>query len=73
MKATFVKNGQSFTCEDTEVNSKHLLSEGWFRTTIKAEVAKPSEVATITVQSEVKRSPGRPRNVVQSILNDGEL
>lgn len=36
-------------------------------------IANPVETATITVQSEVKRSPGRPRNVVPSILNDGEL
>jgi hypothetical protein len=36
-------------------------------------IAKPVEVATITPQPEVKRSPGRPRNVVPSILNDGEL
>lgn len=39
----------------------------------KAPIAKPVEVATITPQPEVKRSPGRPRNVVPSVLNDGEI
>ncbi len=70
MKATFSKNGQNFTCEDSEVNAKHLESEGWVRTTLKTEVAKPVEVATITPQPEEKRSPGRPKRF--SILNDGE-
>ena len=36
-------------------------------------VAKPVETVTITPQPEVKRSPGRPRNVVPSILNNGEV
>jgi hypothetical protein len=36
-------------------------------------IAKPVETVTMPVQPEVKRSPGRPRNVVPSILNDGEL
>jgi hypothetical protein len=36
-------------------------------------VAKPIETVTITPQPEVKRSPGRPRNVVPSVLNDGEI
>jgi hypothetical protein len=39
----------------------------------KAPIAKPVETVTITPQSEVKRSPGRPRNVVHSILNNGEV
>jgi hypothetical protein len=34
-------------------------------------IAKPVEVATIPAQSEVKRSPGRPKR--PSILNDGEI
>ena len=33
-------------------------------------IAKPDETVTITVQPEVKRSPGRPKR--PSILNDGE-
>ncbi len=73
MKATFSKNGKNFTCEDTEVNSKHLESDGWVRTAPKVEVAKPVEVATIPAQPEVKRSPGRPRNAVPSVLTDGEI
>ena len=39
-------------------------------------VAKPIETVTMTSQlevREVKRSPGRPRNVVPSILNNGEV
>ena len=40
----------------------------------KAEpIAKPVETVTMPAQPEVKRSPGRPRNVVPSILNDGEI
>ena len=39
----------------------------------KAPIAKPVETVTITPQPEVKRSPGRPRNVVPSILSDGEV
>ena len=39
----------------------------------KRGIAKPVETVTIPTQSEVKRSPGRPRNVVPSILNDGEI
>ena len=36
-------------------------------------IAKPVETVTIPAQPEVKRSPGRPRNVVPSILNNGEV
>jgi len=36
-------------------------------------VAKPVETVTMPTQPEVKRSPGRPRNVVPSVLNDGEI
>ncbi len=36
-------------------------------------IAKPVETVTMSAQPEVKRSPGRPRNVVSSILNDGEI
>ena len=36
-------------------------------------IANPVETVTITPQPEVKRSPGRPRNVVPSVLNDGEI
>ena len=39
----------------------------------KRAIAKPIETVTITPQPEVKRSPGRPRNVVPSVLNDGEI
>ena len=38
----------------------------------KQGVAKPAEKVTMPTQLEVRRSPGRPRNVVPSILNDGE-
>ena len=38
----------------------------------KKEVAKPVEKVTMPSQPEVRRSPGRPRTVVPSILNDGE-
>jgi hypothetical protein len=34
-------------------------------------IANPPEIATMPVQSEVKRSPGRPKKL--SILNDGEI
>ena len=40
----------------------------------KKGVAKPVEKVTMPAQPEVvRRSPGRPRNVVPSILNDGEV
>lgn len=35
-----------------------------------ANIPKP---VTLSAQPEVKRSPGRPRNVVPSILNNGEV
>ena len=39
----------------------------------KQGVAKPVEKVTMPAQPEVvRRSPGRPRTVVPSILNDGE-
>ena len=38
-----------------------------------ATIANPVETVTIPAQQEVKRSPGRPRNVVPSVLNDGEI
>ena len=47
-------------------------SLGWYVVT-KAPIAKPVETVTIPAQPEVKRSPGRPRNVVPSVLNDGEI
>lgn len=36
-------------------------------------VAKPVETVTMPTQPEVKRSPGRPRKEVPSVLNDGEI
>ncbi len=38
------------------------------------QVDLPVDVyVTMPAQPEVKRSPGRPRNVVPSVLNDGEI
>jgi hypothetical protein len=61
---------------DDEVES--ALKDGWvdgepIRQKLldaKRGIAKPVEKVTITVQPEVKRSPGRPKR--PSILNDGE-
>ena len=39
---------------------------------VEAPVAKVPEPVTLSVQP-VKRAPGRPRNVVPSILNNGEI
>ena len=39
---------------------------------VAAPIAKPVETVTLTAQSETRR-PGRPRNVVPSVLNDGEV
>jgi hypothetical protein len=39
----------------------------------KRGIAKQEEVDTIPAQPEVKRSPGRPRKEVPSVLNDGEV
>lgn len=36
-------------------------------------LAKPVETVTMPSQSEVRRSPGRPRKEVPSVLNDGEV
>lgn len=47
-------------------------SLGWVAVK-KAPIAKPVEVATMPTQPEVKRSPGRPRKEVPSVLNDGEI
>ena len=44
-------------------------SEGWVN---KEAIAQTPEKVTITPQPEVKRSPGRPRREVPSILNDGD-
>lgn len=57
---------------------KEAIKDGWedgepIREAILAKkraIANPVEVATITAQPEVKRSPGRPKR--PSILNDGE-
>ena len=37
-----------------------------------APIAKPVETVILTAQQEIRR-PGRPRNVVPSVLNDGEV
>lgn len=37
----------------------------------KRGIAKPVETVTLTAQSEIRR-PGRPRNVVPSILTDND-
>lgn len=38
-----------------------------------APVAKPAESDTLSELVESKRSPGRPRKEVPSVLNDGEV
>lgn len=39
----------------------------------RSPVAKPVESGTLTALVETKRSPGRPRKEVPSVLNDGEV
>ena len=68
---------QNFSNDETDTAKK----DGWvdgepIRQKLldaKRAIAKPIETVTTTPQPEVKRSPGRPRNVVPSVLNDGEI
>lgn len=85
MKLMYSEEGGFHNFSDDEVES--AKKDGWVdgepirqkliaAKRAAAPIAKPVEVATITVQPEVsavKRSPGRPRNVVPSVLNDGEI
>lgn len=64
-------------CTESEVDE--MIAQGWHVCTdemwtaillAKRAVAQPAQTVTIPVQSEVKRSPGRPRKTeVPSILN----
>lgn len=61
---------------DSEVEG--ALKDGWEigepirQKLLDAKRAKIAEPATLPAQDVIKRSPGRPRNVMSSILNDRE-
>ena len=73
------KDGGYHNFADGDV--EQATKDGWVdgepirKTALAAKQSKPvaivEEVATIPVQSEVKRSPGRPKR--PSILNSGEI
>lgn len=79
-KLMYKPDGGFHHFSDTEMEA--AKKDGWVdgepimqaaRDEKRTAIAKPIEVATITTQPEARRSPGRPRNVVPSILNDGEI
>lgn len=79
MKLMYSEEGGFQNFPDSEVEA--AKEDGWvdgepIRQKLldaKRGIAKPVETVTLATQSEPKRSPGRPRNVVPSILNNGEI
>jgi len=41
MKAKFMKDGQVFECENTELNANHLAKSGWVLVVEQKEEVKP--------------------------------
>lgn len=79
LKLMFHKEGGFHNFTDGEV--EQAAKDGWVpgeeirqaMLDAKRAIANQPEIATMSAQPEVKRSPGRPRKEVPSIINDGEI